>query len=74
MVLPEWQGCYDAKVCILDQFAHYLGEDILKTGGSAILEEELSGIIRPILQESKKLPDILRPSLHKGECEVASEV
>lgn len=66
LVQPEWHGYYDAKVCILDQFSHYLGEEILRTGGSAILETELSSIIRPILQESRAIPDLLRPSLDKG--------
>lgn len=67
LVQPEWHGYYDAKVCILDQFSHYLGEEILRTGGSAILETELSSIIRPILQESRAIPDLLRPSLDKGK-------
>ena len=67
MVQPEWHGYYDAKVCILDQFSHYVGEDILQTGGTAILESEMSNIIRPVLQESKPIPDLLRPSLHKGD-------
>ncbi len=66
MVQPDWHGYYGAKVCILDQFSHYLGEDILKTGGTAILESELSSIIRPVLEESKLRPVVLRPSLHKG--------
>ncbi|DBA94962.1 TPA: hypothetical protein ACH3X1_002488 [Trebouxia sp. C0004] len=66
MVQPEWHGYYDAKVCILDQFSHYVGEDILRTGSTAILESELSNIIRPVLQDSKPIPDLLRPSLHKG--------
>ena len=67
MVQPEWHGYYDAKVCILDQFSHYVGEDILRTGGTAILESELSNIIRPVLQDSENIPDLLRPSLHKGD-------
>lgn len=67
LVQAEWHGYYDAKVCILDQFSHYLGEEILRTGGSAILETELSSIIRPILQESRAIPDLLRPSLDKGK-------
>ncbi len=67
MVQPEWHGYYDAKVCILDQFSHYVGEDILRTGGTAILESELSNIIRPVLQDSTPIPDLLRPSLHKGD-------
>ena len=66
MVQPEWQSYYEAKVCMLDQFADYLGSDILRTGGTAVLESELSGIIRPVMQESKVIPDLLRPSLHKG--------
>ena len=66
MVQPEWHTYYDAKVCILDQFSHYLGEDILRTGGTAILESELSGIIRPVLQDSSTIPDLLRPSLPTG--------
>ena len=68
MVQPEWHTYYDAKVCMLDQFSDYLGADILRTGGTAVLEAELSGIIRPILQDSKAVPDLLRPSLHKGSC------
>ena len=67
MVQPEWHGYYDAKVCILDQFSHYVGEDILRTGGTAILESELSNIIRPVLQDGRPIPDLLRPSLHKGD-------
>ena len=67
MVQPEWHGYYDAKVCTLDQFSDYVGDDILRTGGTAILESELSNIIRPILQDSKDIPELLRPSLHKGD-------
>lgn len=66
MVQPEWHSYYDARVCMLDQFSDYLGSDILKTGGTAVLESELSGIIKPVIQESKAIPDLLRPSLHKG--------
>ena len=66
MVQPEWRSYYDAKVCMLDQFSDYLGSDILKTGGTAVLESELSGIIKPVMQESKTVPELLRPSLHKG--------
>lgn len=66
MVQPEWHGYYDAKVCTLDQFSDYVGDDILRTGGTAILESELSNIIRPVLQDSKDIPELLRPSLHKG--------
>lgn len=66
MVQPEWHSYYDAKVCMLDQFSDYLGSDILRTGGTAVLESELSGIIKPVMQESKTIPDLLRPSLHKG--------
>lgn len=66
MVQPEWHSYYDAKVCMLDQFSDYLGSDILRTGGTAVLESELSGIIKPVIQESKTIPDLLRPSLHKG--------
>ena len=66
MVQSEWQNYYDAKICMLDQFSDYLGSDILRTGGTAVLESELSGIIRPIMQESRTIPDLLRPSLHKG--------
>lgn len=71
MVQPEWHSYYDAKVCMLDQFSDYLGTDILKTGGTAVLESELSGIIRPIMQESKTIPDLLRPSLHKGRASLS---
>lgn len=66
MVQPKWRSYYDAKVCMLDQFSDYLGSDILRTGGTAVLESELSGIIKPVIQESKTIPDLLRPSLHKG--------
>ena len=66
MVQPEWHSYYDAKVCMLDQFSDYLGSDILKTGGTAVLESELSSIIKPVIQESRIIPDLLRPSLHKG--------
>ena len=72
MVQPEWHSYYDAKVCMLDQFSDYLGADILKTGGTAVLESELSGIIRPVLQESKTIPDLLRPSLHKGRASLCA--
>lgn len=66
MVQPEWHAYYDAKVCVLDQFSGYMGEDILKKGGSALLESELSEIIRPAVSEGSARPDVLRPSLHKG--------
>ena len=72
MVQPEWHSYYDAKVCMLDQFSDYLGADILKTGGTAVLESELSGIIRPVIQESKTIPDLLRPSLHKGRASLCA--
>ena len=68
MVQPEWHSYYDAKVCMLDQFSDYLGSDILKTGGTAVLESELSDIIKPVMEESKAIPELLRPSLHKGAC------
>ena len=66
MVQPEWHAYYDAKVCVLDQFSGYMGDDILKKGGSALLESELSEIIRPAVSEGSARPDVLRPSLHKG--------
>lgn len=71
MVQPEWHSYYDAKVCLLDQFSDYLGTDILKTGGTAVLESELSGIIRPVMQERQTIPNLLRPSLHKGRALLA---
>lgn len=74
MVQTEWQSYYDTKICMLDQFSDYLGSDILRTGGTAVLESELSGIIRPIMQESKTIPDLLRPSLHKGDAFVTQSV
>ena len=66
MVQPEWHSYYAAKVCMLDQFSDYLGSDILRTGGTAVLESELSNIIRPVMQDTSTIPDLLRPSLHKG--------
>ena len=67
MVQPEWHAYYDAKICILDQFSGYMGDEILKKGGSALLESELSEIIRPAVSEGCTRPDVLRPSLHKGK-------
>ena len=66
MTQPEWHSYYAEKVCVLDQFSQYSGQDILKTGGSALLERELSAIVRPVMQKDVKIPELLRPSLHKG--------
>ena len=63
---PEWHSYYAEQIYILDQFSQCCGQDILKTGGTALLERELSAIVRPVMQKDVKIPDLLRPSLQKG--------
>lgn len=60
---PEWHSYYADKIYILDQFSQCCGSDILKTGGSALLERELSAIVQPVMQKDVKIPDVLRPDL-----------
>ena len=62
-----WERYYQRKVCLLSTFSAYVGSDILRTGGTALLEPELSQIIQPGLQESRGVVDIERPSLQDGE-------
>lgn len=60
---PEWHTYYADRVCVLDQFSECCGPDILKTGGTALLERELSAIVKPVMQKDVKIPDLLRPDL-----------
>ena len=82
MTQPEWHAYYGDKVSVLNQFSQCCGSDILRTGGSALLERELSAIVRPVVQQNRRekqtqrrlgveksiqIPDVLRPSLQKGQ-------
>ena len=65
-----WQEYYSRKVCKLSDFSDYTDEDILRKGGSALLEPKLSMYIQQDLQAARNVVDIARPSLQKGapEC------
>lgn len=82
MTQSEWHTYYEDKVSVLNQFSQCCGGNILRTGGSALLERELSSIVRPVVQKNRKdsrgsrqsgggqqiqIPDVLRPSLSKGK-------
>ena len=55
-------------MALLTDFRGYCGrEDLLRTGGSAVLEPELSQIITPALPHAQHATSIRRPTLVDGE-------
>jgi hypothetical protein len=61
--LQEW---YAPRCTTLTAFSRYCGTDILRTGGSAVLEPELRAIVLPVLARAEAAPGISRPDLHQG--------
>ncbi|KAK9817141.1 hypothetical protein WJX72_010178 [[Myrmecia] bisecta] len=70
---PAAEDCayYAPRVALLTDFAAYCGDDILRTGGTAVLDPDFGGMTPLLADAARQVRDIHSPLLSEGDKEWA---